>query len=49
MRSLDVDHDHATGEVRGLLCNRCNQAIGLLQDDPLIVRSALVYLNGGIV
>lgn len=43
---LAVDHDHATGEVRGLLCKRCNMAIGLLDDDPHIVTRAALYLNG---
>lgn len=41
---LSVDHCHETGEVRGLLCDNCNLAIGLLQDDPNIVTSARAYL-----
>ncbi len=43
---LIVDHDHVTGQVRGLLCGRCNTGIGMLQDDPIIVRFALKYLEG---
>lgn len=39
-----VDHNHKTGKVRGLLCNDCNTAIGLLKDDPLILKTALEYL-----
>jgi hypothetical protein len=31
-RTLHVDHDHETGEIRGLLCFRCNQAIGSLRE-----------------
>lgn len=43
---LAVDHDHETGEVRGLLCKRCNMAIGLLGDDPHVVTNAALYLKG---
>lgn len=43
---LAVDHDHATGKVRGLLCKRCNMAIGLLGDDPYVVMTAALYLKG---
>lgn len=45
-RSLHVDHDHATGRVRGLLCNQCNHAIGLLQDSPERFERAADYLRG---
>jgi hypothetical protein len=42
---LQVDHDHETDEVRGLLCGACNRAIGLLRDDLAIVRRAAKYLE----
>lgn len=42
---LVVDHDHTTGQVRGLLCHNCNRALGLLQENPEIVSSALDYLK----
>jgi hypothetical protein len=44
-RNLDVDHDHKTGLIRGLLCNSCNRGIGYLQDDPVIVEDAAEYLK----
>jgi hypothetical protein len=42
---LHLDHDHATGRVRGMLCGRCNKALGLLRDDPSLVLSLISYLN----
>ena len=39
-----IDHNHQTGEVRGLLCHACNVGIGNLGDDVDRVRSALEYL-----
>ena len=44
-RPLGVDHCHATGKIRGLLCNCCNTAIGSCQDDPEVLRSAAAYLE----
>lgn len=40
-----IDHCHTTGSVRGLLCEGCNHAIGLLKDNPKLCRSAAAYLE----
>ena len=42
---LTVDHNHETGEVRGLLCNSCNLGLGLLGDGIEIIRAVLTYLE----
>lgn len=42
---LFVDHDHATGIVRGLLCGNCNSAIGHLKDDRAAIFRAITYLT----
>ena len=39
-----VDHDHATGTVRGLLCRKCNSALGFLKDSPVLAHKAAFYL-----
>lgn len=44
-RNLHIDHDHETDEVRGLLCSRCNTAIGSLGEDINVVKKLLVYLK----
>jgi hypothetical protein len=45
-RGLSVDHSHEPdGKVRGLLCNNCNMAIGLLRDNPEFLRTAANYLE----
>lgn len=45
VKALAVDHDKNTGEVRGLLCQRCNIAIGLLNHDVGNLLSAIEYLR----
>lgn len=45
---LYVDHCHYTGNVRGLLCNKCNSALGFLNDNPDLVLNAYKYLSGGL-
>lgn len=43
---LCVDHDHKNGWHRGLLCDRCNRALGLLKDSPTIIEALLRYTQG---
>jgi hypothetical protein len=40
-----IDHDHNTGTVRGLLCDRCNKTIGFADDDTAVLRAAIAYLE----
>ena len=48
-KNLAVDHCHASNRVRGLLCNNCNRALGLLQDDPELLKKAEDYLRSAEV
>jgi len=40
-----VDHDHDTGEVRGLLCWNCNVGLGLFKEDTELLARAIKYVN----
>lgn len=42
---LTVDHDHITGEIRSLLCQKCNSMLGLSGDNPAVLRRAAEYLE----
>lgn len=44
-KDLHVDHCHDTGEIRGLLCVRCNVALGHFQDDITLLQKAIEYLS----
>lgn len=40
------DHDHQTGSHRGWLCTKCNQALGLFEDNLFTMRRAVTYMKG---
>lgn len=44
-KGLVVDHDHNTGAIRGLLCDRCNRAIGLLRESAMVLAKAAAYVE----
>jgi hypothetical protein len=43
-RALEIDHNHETNEIRGLLCFNCNTALGLLREDKNILMNMIDYL-----
>ena len=40
-----IDHNHETGEFRGVLCKQCNRALGMFQDSEIVLQNALEYLK----
>jgi hypothetical protein len=44
-RRWTIDHDHDTGEIRGLLCKNCNTALGMVGDSPYRLTALLGYLG----
>ena len=44
-KNLSVDHDHATGKIRGIICNNCNLSIGNAEDSPMRLRAMADYLE----
>lgn len=45
LKRLAVDHDHATGKIRALLCSNCNPMIGYAGDEPTLLRKAAEYIE----
>ncbi len=45
LKALTVDHDHKTGQIRGLLCHRCNLGLGHFRDDIDFMANAVQYVR----
>ena len=45
IKNFDIDHNKRTGQIRKLLCHPCNSAIGLLNEDTILLNKIIVYLK----
>lgn len=45
MKHLCIDHDHTTGKVRALICDRCNKLLGMARENSMILKSAARYIE----
>ena len=41
----NIDHDHKSNKIRGILCPQCNRSLGLLYDDPDIIYRSIQWLT----
>jgi len=44
-KTMAADHCHETGKLRGVLCMVCNSGLGMFQDNPTLLRQAVIYLE----
>jgi len=44
-KDLSIDHNHNTGKIRGLLCQKCNRGLGSFDDDPILLKKAAKYIE----
>jgi hypothetical protein len=45
-KNIHVDHCHVIGRVRGIICHGCNTSLGLMRNDPNLIRRLALYLDG---
>jgi hypothetical protein len=45
IHDMVIDHDHLSGKIRGVLCKKCNNVLGMARDKPNILRAAASYLE----